>query len=309
MAEQLRGIFGILVTPFDKSGEMDVEGLQAQVRFCSQGGAHGIVWPVSSSEFQALSYDERKRGAEAIADEMAKLPASRRLKFVAGTAGLNARDTADLSRHAQSVGADGVVAMPPFAVHVPMSTVPDYYRCIASATTLPLVVQNQSGPMQNAMSAELIVRMAREMPSIQYVKEESGVCTHMITALQRTDRESKALKGVFGGSGGYYLVQEMERGSCGMMSACHVVDAQVKVWDLFEKGDVQGARQALTQTMPLQLLWHLLGIRVPKEVLRVRGVIKNAATRKGDAMDDYDMKEMMACLGQLEPILTVPLPK
>ena len=303
MSTQLRGIFGILVTPFDESGEVDEDSLRSEVRFCAEGGVHGMVWPVSSSEFQMLSYDERKRGAEVIVDELKKRPEAHRPRFVVGTAGVNARDAADLSRHAESIGADAVVAMPPFAAHIPPGRIPSYYRQIAEATSLPIVVQNQGGPMGNAMSADLIVQMAKEMPKIQYVKEESGICTHMISAL--LEAGSGVLKGVFGGSGGNYLVQEMERGSCGMMSACHVVDVQVKVWDLFHQGDVQGARNLLMQTLPVQILWHQLGMRIPKEVLRVRGVIKHAFTRRGDNVDEIDLSELNAWLKQLKPLFTV----
>ncbi|MFC1935766.1 dihydrodipicolinate synthase family protein [Chloroflexota bacterium] len=302
MSEQLRGIYPIMVTPFDEKGEVDEESLRSQVRFCARAGSHGVVWPVSSSEFQMLSLDERMYGAEAIADELEKLPQENRPRFVCGTAGVNVRDAASLSRHAEQVGADGVVAMPPFTtVNMPKGEIPGYYRSIARATSLPIVVQNQGGPVSNVMSAALIVEMAREIPSIQYVKEESGIATHMISALLKEGAE--VLKGVFGGSGGNYLVQEMERGSCGMMSSCHLVDLQVKVWDLFQKGDVGGARDVLLKTLPVQILWHQLGTRIPKEVLKQRGIIKHASTRRGDNVDEHDLKEVRFWLDKLKPIL------
>lgn len=303
MSAQLRGIFGILVTPFDEGNEVDEDSLRSESRFCAEAGAHGLVWPVSSSEFQLLSHDERRHGAEVVADELRKLPETRRPRLVVGTAGVNAREAAALSRHAESVGADAVVAMPPFASRVAPAQVPLYYRRIAEATSLPIVVQNQSGPLANVMSADLIVRMARQMPAIQYVKEESGICTHMISALLRTG--AGVLKGVFGGSGGNYLVQEMIRGSCGMMSACHLVDLQVKVWNLFHQGDVEGAREVLLQTLPVQMLWHQLGIQVPKEVLKARGVIRHAFTRRGSDVDETDLRELNAWLERIKPSFAV----
>ncbi|MDP2950675.1 MAG: dihydrodipicolinate synthase family protein [Chloroflexota bacterium] len=186
---------------------------------------------------------------------------------------------------------------------MPKSEIPAYYGRIAQATSLPIVVQNQGGPTGNVMSVELIVQMAREMPGIQYVTEESGICTHMISGLLA--KGGSVLKGVFGGSGGYYLVQEMERGSCGMMSSCHLVDLQVKVWDLFHKGEVEGARRMLLQTLPVQVLWLQLGMRIPKEVLKLRGVIKHAGTRRGDNVDETDLKDLAFWLSYLKPQLTV----
>ncbi|MDP2950047.1 MAG: dihydrodipicolinate synthase family protein, partial [Chloroflexota bacterium] len=74
MPPQLRGIYGIMVTPIDERGEMDAEGRRSEVRFCARAGSHGLDWPVSTSEFQMLSHDERKRGAEAIMSELKRLP-------------------------------------------------------------------------------------------------------------------------------------------------------------------------------------------------------------------------------------------
>ena len=307
MSNEFRGIFPILVTPFDEGDEIDEESLRSEVRFCAQGGAHGLVWPVSSSEFQVLSYDERRYGAEVIIDELRKLPEARRPRLVVGTAGVNARDAVELSRHAEEIGADGVVAMPPFATHLPPAHIPSYYRRIAEATSLPIVVQNQAGLTGNAMSADLIVQMAREVSTIQYVKEESGICTHMISELLKAG--TGVLKGVFGGSGAKSMVQEMERGSCGSMTACHLSDIQVKVWDFFQQGDAKGARSMLTQMLPVQNLWRQLGISVPKEVLKARGVIKHAFTRRGDNADEIDLKELKVWLEQMKPLFTIYPPK
>lgn len=304
MKEELRGIYGILVTPFNEKSEIDDDSLRREVAFCIQSKAHGMVWPVSSSEFQALSYDERIHGAELIAEELARMPEPERPGFVVGTAGVNTRDAVSLTQHAESIGADGVVAMPPFASNTLVHQIPEYYYRIAEATKLPVVIQNQTGPFGNVSSVEMIVGMAKNMPNISYVKEESGICTHMISALNEAGGD--ALKGVFGGSGGYHLVQEMIRGSCGMMSSCHLVDVQVKVWDLYHQGDMDGARAALLEIVPIQVLWLQLGMQVPKQVLQSRGIIRTTIVRSGKAVaDDTDSKEVEAWLSRLKPMLNV----
>lgn len=303
MSDELRGIYPIMVTPFNEKDEIDEESLRSEVRFLAQGEAPGIVWPVSSSEFQKLSLDERKYGVEAIVDELKKISEANRPRFVVGTAGINAKDSIDLGRHAESAGADGVIAMPPFATHVPAAEIPGYYKRVAQATSLPFAIQNQDGLLGNAMPASIIVQLASEVHNIQYVKEESGICTHMISAELKTG--SNVLKGVFGGSGGRYLIQEMERGACGSMSACHFGDIQVKVWNLYHQGDKKGAYNMLMYILPLQTLWHQIGIVVSKEILKARGVIKHSFTRMGSKMDEYDLKDLNEWLKQMEPVFTI----
>ncbi len=54
---QMRGVFPVLVTPFDEHGELDLAGLERCVDFCLEAGAHGVVALVNASEFTTLSDD------------------------------------------------------------------------------------------------------------------------------------------------------------------------------------------------------------------------------------------------------------
>jgi 4-hydroxy-tetrahydrodipicolinate synthase len=58
MAEPWRGIFTILLTPFDRDEALDAESLRREVDFILRAGTHGIVTPVNTSEFPLLSDDE-----------------------------------------------------------------------------------------------------------------------------------------------------------------------------------------------------------------------------------------------------------
>src|SRR5581483_4240510 len=125
--------------------------------------------------------------------------------------------------------------------------------------------------------------------------EETLPSTHRISELLAA--AGSQLDGVFGGSGGRYLVDELRRGACGLMSGCALVDAQVKVYDLLRAGDEAGARAAFVRQLPAQVLWGLLGLRVPKEILKRRGVFSTTVTRRPDAaLDPDDLVELDAAL-------------
>ena len=152
----------------------------------------------------------------------------------------------------------------------------DYYARIADAADgLPVVVQNVGGQVGVPMRAGTIVELAEAIPSIRYVKEETLPSTHRISELLAA--AGSRLDGVFGGSGGRCLVDELQRGACGLMSGCHLVDAQVKVFELLEAGDEAGAQAAFVRQLPAQTIWGLLGVGVAKEVLKRRGVFSTTA--------------------------------
>src|SRR2546423_14671167 len=61
MAERWRGIYTILLTPFQEDRSLDEDSLRREVDFVIAAGAHGIVTPVNTSEFSLLTDDEGRR--------------------------------------------------------------------------------------------------------------------------------------------------------------------------------------------------------------------------------------------------------
>jgi 4-hydroxy-tetrahydrodipicolinate synthase len=287
MAERWRGIFTILLTPFQEDRSLDEESLRNEVDFVVAAGAHGIVTPVNTSEFFLLSDDERCRLTEIVVEQ-----ARGRVPVVIGTAAPATGAAVALTRHARAAGAAGVIAMPPYVVPLGPDGVRDYYARIAEAAAgLPVVLQNVGGQVGVPMRAEAVAQLAQGVPAIRYVKEETLPSTHKISELLRVAGDN--LDGVFGGSGGRALVDELLRGACGLMSGCAIVDAQVRVYDLLQAGDEAGARAAFVRQLPAQTLWGLVGLKVAKEMLRRRGIFKSIVTRKPDPdLDEHDLAEL-----------------
>ena len=138
---QWRGIFTIPSTPFDDQGVLDVESLRREIDFCVEAGAHGIVSPVNASEFWTLSDDERKLVIRVVVEQTAG-----RIPVVAGAAGVSDQHAAMMAKYAQEVGADAVIAMPPYARPIPTSEIYAYYKAMSDAITIPIFIQNHDAP-------------------------------------------------------------------------------------------------------------------------------------------------------------------
>lgn len=298
MAERWRGIFTILLTPFHDDRSLDEDSLRREVDFVIAAGARGIVAPVNTSEFFLLADDERCRLAEVVVEQ-----ARDRVPVVIGTAAPATGTAVALTRHARMTGAAGVIAMPPYVVPLGPDGVREYYARIADgADGLPVVLQNVGGQVGVPMRADAVVKLAEAVPAIRYVKEETLPSTHRISELLRVGGDR--LDGVFGGSGGRCLVDELLRGARGLMSGCQLVDAQVKVYDLLRAGDEDGARAAFVRQLPAQTLWGLVGLKVAKEVLRRRGVFKTTVCRKPEPdLDERDLAELDHALALARPDL------
>ncbi|MSP11413.1 MAG: dihydrodipicolinate synthase family protein [Chloroflexi bacterium] len=298
MAHQpFRGVFAIPVTPFDKQGKIDESSLRRCIDFCVAGGAHGIVNPVNASEFTSLTDDERKRVTEITIEQT-----NGRIPVVIGTSGVSTHHAVELSRYAAHVGADAVIAMPPYVRKATAAEIYEYYRALSAAVDIPIFIQDYIGPVGTPMSADLLSRMLRELEHVKYLKEEAVPAGHMMTAVMAKAGDS--LEGVMGGAAGRYIMDEFRRGAQGTMPACEIVDLHVQLWDLLESGDETAAFDFYRQMLPLMNLESLYSFAVYKEVLHRRGVIDYTTMRAAGApmLDDYDQRELDMILADLKPL-------
>jgi 4-hydroxy-tetrahydrodipicolinate synthase len=297
--QPFRGIFTIPTTPFDNSGQIDVTSFKRVVDFCVECGAHGLVYPVNASEFSTLSDDERLTMSKILVEQNAG-----RIPTVIGVQHLAAEVSVKFAEHAREIGADSVIAMPPYAwKKAPsMDAIFDYYKAIAGAARIPVIVQNNPPPIGIVMSAEFLSRMCDEIEYVEYVKEETLPSTIAHTRLAEIN--SGSCKGIMGGAGGRYLIEEYRRGTCGQMPGCHVTDVVVELWNALEAGDETRTMHVYKEISPL---FHFEN-QLPgcyKEVLKRRGVIASAYKRNGPMpLDDISSNYLDELLKGLEPLMT-----
>src|SRR5205085_1159927 len=107
---------------------------------------------------------ERLSGSEVIAS------AAKRLR-PAAVIGVQAQETEEAivyARHAEKIGADAIIALPPPG-NPPADRVLSYYKAIGRASRLPLFAQTVGD-----ISTQSVVNMALEIPTFRYVKDEAG---------------------------------------------------------------------------------------------------------------------------------------
>jgi 4-hydroxy-tetrahydrodipicolinate synthase len=115
-----------------------------------------------------------------------------------------------------------------------------------------------------------------------------------------------ACRGVFGGQGGIYLIDEWRRGAAGNMPACQATDVQVDIWNLLEAGDEAGARALFNRLLPLINYERLYGVAVYKEVLHRRGVFATTRSRQpGAELDAADRAELDVIMRDVTPLFRV----
>jgi 4-hydroxy-tetrahydrodipicolinate synthase len=164
-----RGIFGYPVTPMKGDGrEIDEERLRTLLDFLIRNKVHGLVVVGSTGCIGSFSEEERQRIAEVAVKHV-----KGRVPIFVGTGSMRTEQAVRLSKHAEEIGADGVqvVAM----AHWPLTEAElyNYYRDIASAVSIPILVHNVPALSGMDLKPPLLARLA-QIENIRYVKEGSG---------------------------------------------------------------------------------------------------------------------------------------
>jgi 4-hydroxy-tetrahydrodipicolinate synthase len=292
--KQWRGSFAIPMTPYDEQDRIDEEVLADEITFCVESGVGGLVVPVMVSEFRVLSEDERRT--------MVRIPvevSAGRVPVIANCAAVNTPLAVEYARYAQSVGADAVIAMPPYTLRPDFDTIYAYYRAISDAVTIPVWIQN-AGVV--ALTPDQVVRLCTELENVSWVKEEVHPSTHSISAL--LSRKSPAIKGVMGGGGGRFMITEYARGSKGVVHACQFCDVVQEVWDLLDEDKEDEAGDLFEHLLPGLIAEGLMGMAFAKEIMVRRGVFKNNRVRsRSRPLDEHDMIEVDRVWDRIQPFL------
>ena len=137
-AGRFRGTYTVLVTPFSEDGSaIDARTLRRLVAWQIDQGIHGLIPLGSTGEFLSLSREERQEVIEICVDE-----ANGRVPVLIGTGAESTFDVIDLSREAETMGADGVMIIPPFYSTPTEDELFEHYRRVGDAISIPIMVYN-----------------------------------------------------------------------------------------------------------------------------------------------------------------------
>jgi len=279
---RLEGIFPIMQTPFNDSGALDVETLAQEVHFLDRIGVQGMVWPQLASEFPLLSYDERLVGAEALVRANKALDAKTRPAVVIGVQASDTETAAKYARHADKLAPDAIIAIPLNGGKDEAKQM-EYYAAIGEACSRPLIVQT-IGPM----SVDLVLRMAKQIPTLRYVKDEAGATLPRLTEYRK---RGQLLQGVFTGKHGPTFLDDLARGAVGNMPAAGFADLYVATWQDWNNGKRDEAMEVFAKTLLLIADAQAYGVAGQKYILQLRGVFPNTKCRGDAAALDDEAKE------------------
>jgi 4-hydroxy-tetrahydrodipicolinate synthase len=281
----LEGVFPILNTPFHDDGSIDLDSQARLMEYLLAAGARGFGLFGNASEGYALLGEERRRILElAVRLVKGRVP----LVVSSGHTGTDA--AVALSREAQDLGADALMVLPPYFLKTDGEGLMRYYSAISDAVSIPIMVQDAPLLTQVPMPAALLIRMAKEIERVRYVKVEAPPTAPKVSAVV-----SGGGPVVFGGLNCQFMIEEIQRGARGMMPGSDLIPELVEVWDHLAAGGNEAAWSVFSRILPL-LRFELqpgMGVSAMKHNLAAAGVIESARVRHPTAsLDSTSLKEL-----------------
>ena len=161
------GVFPYLVSPVSPSGDVMNEVLDRLCNDLIAAGVHGLTPLGSTGEFAYLTWPQRRRVVEVVVKA-----ARGRVPVVAGVAATTIADAVFQAREMQELGCDGILAI--LEAYFPISDegVHSYFKAIAEAVALPVVLYTNPNFQRSDLSLPVIDRLSR-IPNIRYIKDAS----------------------------------------------------------------------------------------------------------------------------------------
>jgi 4-hydroxy-tetrahydrodipicolinate synthase len=167
MAGLWGSVLTAMVTPFDTNGALNLDGACQLARWLAANGTEGIVLAGTNGEASTLSDAERFDLIKAVAEAVT-------VPVIAGMGTNDTRHSIELTRHAASLGAAGVMAVGPYYNRPPQEGIEAHYRAIADATKLPVMLYDVPGRTGRRIAHEVLARLFRDVSNIVAFKDATG---------------------------------------------------------------------------------------------------------------------------------------
>jgi 4-hydroxy-tetrahydrodipicolinate synthase len=293
----LAGVFNIMATPFDDAGNLDLASLRRLVDFQLAAGADGLTVLGIMGEAQKLLDEEKASVVQTTLDQ-----AAGRAPVVVGASAGGPEQTAWLARLAASSGAAAIMCAPPTNLRN-LDSVFEYYRRVAEACELPIVVQDEPVATGVLMPAAFLARLCDEIDGCVAIKLEEAPTPQKITQVAGLVRRPVP---IFGGLGGAQFYYELRRGAAGTMTGFAYTEILAAIYRQHQRGNADGARATFFRYLPLIAYEAQLqvGLALRKELLRRRGAIASSYARhpamRADAAALVELDEVLSATGLSE---------
>ena len=245
-----KGIIVPVVTPVDENYKFNEAAYRKLIEYFVENGVHGIFPFGTTGEFYAFTDEEYEHILRVTKDAVAG-----RMDIYAGTNSITPDGVIRLAKIAEKVGVDALSVLTPMFVSQTQEEVETFYRTVAAATKLPVIIYNNKPKTNVTVTPETIAKLA-DIPNIVAVKDSTGDMTNAEEYLRLT-RGKKDFCVLMGRD--TLIYGALCYGAAGAITSCANVAPMlaVEIYNKYMEGDMQGALEAQFKFSALRIATNM----------------------------------------------------
>ena len=177
-----------LVTPFNKKGEIDFQGLENLLAHTAKGVDYYVVMG-TTGESATLSQAEKLEVLDFV-----KAHNPRKLPIVYGIGGNHTRQVVETIKQTPLKGVDAILSVSPYYNKPSQEGIFQHFKAVAAASPLPVILYNVPGRTASNLTAATTLRLAG-LPNIAGVKEASGNLEQCMNIASKKPRDFMLISG------------------------------------------------------------------------------------------------------------------
>jgi len=247
----IQGIFTPNITPFREDHSINEDELRRYINWLIDKGISGLYPNGSSGEFIRLSFEERQRVAEIVAEENRG-----RVPILAGAAEANLELVLKAAAYCADLGCTAISVTGPYYYRVSQESIEHYFRELAARSPIDIVLYNIP-QFSNEIGVEVVRRLAADCPRIVGTKDSSRDMPRFMNTLSKVKAERPDFACLIGCE--EILLPSLLMGADGgtIASSGVVPEALLKLYTAFQSGRIDEARHV--QFKLLELIETMLG--------------------------------------------------
>ena len=260
-----KGIVVPIVTPVDQEGRLNEKAYRSLIDYLADNGIHGVFPFGTTGEFYAYDqgfYDDLLA--------LTKDAVAGRMQIYAGANHITTKGAIAIAKAVEKVGGiDALSVLTPMFVSQTQEELYEYYRAIASETSLPIIIYNNR-PKTNVTVEPATVAKLAEIDNIVAAKDSTGDMTNAEEYIRLTrGMEFSVMMGR-----DTLILAGLHYGATGAIASCANVAPRVAVdiYEKFQQKDYQGALEAQFKLSALRIATNMGSFPVTlKEALKLIG--------------------------------------
>jgi 4-hydroxy-tetrahydrodipicolinate synthase len=230
-----------MVTPFDKDGTIDWDGVAKLAQHLVDTGHDGIAVNGTTGEAPTTKSSEKLEIIKVV-----KGVVGSKVKVLSGAGDNETSYTVEQAKRSQDAGADGILIVTPYYNKPPQAGIEAHFRAVAAATDLPIMMYDIPGRTGVEIESDTIVKLFETVDNIVALKDAKGNIAATSWVIQRC--------GIPVYSGDDILnLPFLSVGAVGFVSVCgHTVGRELKeMLNAWFAGDSARALEIHQQLLPV----------------------------------------------------------